>query len=386
MFTRYRNLTLLGVVILAQLLLLAYQVRRPDAGGVRLLRLWTIRAIVPVARATHSTVAGTRALLHDYVMLRGARQEEAGLRARLQAVELENMQLRASAQPVAQLDALLHFRVPVIDRVLPVQVIGGSASPDSQVIYLNRGVEAGLARNMPVLTPGGVVGKITQVFPGAAEVLLLTDPESGIGAMLAENHVHGILWGMGPDRAGLRFVTGEEKVSPGMHVVTSGEDQIFPRGLVLGTVSSVRAHQPFQVIEVRPQVDLAQIEDVLVATRIAAEPAPAAVAGLSAAQLHDQRLPKIPVEPFNPTSGPPPMIADLLAARQARAQQAKPALPPAATDPAARGGKPATAAHPLPSPPRGSAAAKPALPPAGGAAKQPSKTPPGPAPAAIPHP
>lgn len=331
MFTRYRNLTLLGVVILAQLLLLAYQVRRPDAGGVRLLRLWTIRAVVPVARATHSTVAGARGLLRNYVLLRGARQEAASLQAQLQQVELENLQLRAAAQSAARLDALLDFRLPVIEKTLPAQVIGGSASPDSQVLYLNRGSEAGLKRDMPVIAARGVIGKITQVFPGTAEVLMITDPDSGVGAMIAETHVHGILWGMGPGSAQLRYVAAQEKVTPGMEVVTSGEDQIYPPGLALGTITAVEPHQPFQIITVRPQVDLARVDAVLVATRIAAEPAPAAIAGLSAAQLRDRALPSIPTEPFNPTTGPPPLIADLLAARRkARETGAAAPKPPAA--------------------------------------------------------
>lgn len=333
MFTRYRHITLLGVVLLAQLLLLAYQIRRPDAGGVRLLRLWSVRAVLPVARASHAAVAGLEAVAHNYVFLRHARLQARTLAADLRKTQVENLQLRAAVAENARLNALLGFHPRQIERLLPAEIIGGGAALDSQVLYLNRGTADGVARNMPVLCPQGVVGKITQTFPHESEVLLITDPGSGVGAMLARSHGHGVLWGRGPGETSLRFVSAHEAVSRGEAVVTSGEDQIFPAGLPLGTVTAARRGQPFWRIQVRPAAPITELNDVLIATRLGPQPPPPPDAeALSAAAILSRKLPAIPQEAFNPLTGPPARVPDLLAARlaEARARGAVPAAPPQA--------------------------------------------------------
>lgn len=321
MFTRYRHITLLGVVVLAQLLLLAYQIRRPDAGGVRLLRTWSIQAVLPVARASHGMVAGVEAAAHNYFLLRHARLQARTLRAQLRKAEIENLQLRAAAAENARLKQLLGFHPRQVERLLPAVVIGGGASLDSQVLYVNRGAADGVARNMPVLCPQGVVGKITQTFPHESEVLLITDPDSGVGAMLANNQAHGVLSGRGPGEAALRFVSGHETVSVGETVVTSGEDQIFPAGLPLGTVTAAESGQPFWRIRVRPAAAIATLDDVFIATRLGPQPPPPPdEAAMSAAQILSLKLPSIPHEAFNPPTGPPTSVAELLADRAEEAR------------------------------------------------------------------
>lgn len=330
MFTRYRHITLLGVVLLAQLLLLAYQIRRPDAGGVRLLRLWSIRAVLPVARASHAAVAGVETMAHNYVFLRHARLQARTLAAELRETQVENLQLRAAVAENTRLNALLGFHPRQIERLLPAQIIGGSAALDSQVLYLNRGTADGVARNMPVLCPQGVVGKITQTFPHESEVLLITDPGSGVGAMVANSGGHGVLWGRGPGETALRFVSDHEAVHSGEAVVTSGEDQIFPAGLPLGTVTAASQGQPFWRIRVRPAAPIAELDDVLIATRLGPQPPPPPdAAALSAAAILSQKLPAIPREAFNPLTGPPARVPDLLAARLAEARARAAATAPA---------------------------------------------------------
>lgn len=338
MFTRYRQITLLGVVLLAQLLLLAYQIRRPEAGGVRLLRLWSIRAVLPVARASHAVVAGGEAAARNYIFLRHSRLQARTLAAELRQAQIENLQLRAAAAENSRLNALLNFHPRQIERLLPAEIISGSAALDSQVLYLDRGRADGVARNMPVLCPQGVVGKITQVFPHESEVLLITDPGSGVGAMLADNHGHGVLWGRGPGEASLRFVSQHEPVRNGEAVVTSGEDEIFPAGLPLGNVVAARLGQPFWRIRVQPAAPIGALDAVLIATRLGPRPPPPPdAAALSAAGILSRKLPEIPQEAFNPLTGPPARVPDLLAARaaEARLRATVAAAPPAANPPLA---------------------------------------------------
>lgn len=348
MFTRYRQVTLLGAVLLAQLLLLAYQIRRPDAGGVRLLQLWSVRAVLPVARASHAAVAGGEALVGNYILLRHARLQARSLAAELRQARAENLQLRADAAENARLNALLGFHPRQVERLLPAAVIGGSASPDSQVLYVNRGAADGVSRNMPVLCPSGVVGKITQTFGHESEVLLITDPGSGVGAMLADSHGHGVLWGRGPDETALRFVSRHEQVRAGEAVVTSGEDQIFPAGLPLGSVTRVRPGQPFWSITVRPAADAAALQNVLIATRLRPQPPAADVqASLTPAKILSHKLPAVPRDPWNPPTGPPIAATQLFAARAAarRAAAARAAARLAAQSPAPGAASPAATAQ-----------------------------------------
>lgn len=318
MFTRYRQVTLLGVVLLAQLLLLAYQIRRPNAGGVRLLQVWSVRAVLPVARASHAVVAGAESLVRNYILLHHARMQAHALAAELRQARSQNLQLRADAAENARLNTLLGFHPRQVERLLPAAVIGGSASPDSQVLYVNRGSADGVARNMPVLCPAGVVGKITQTFGHESEVLLITDPGSGVGAMLAGSHGHGVLWGRGPGETALRFVSRHEPVHAGEAVITSGEDQIFPAGLPLGSVTRVQPGKPFWRITVRPVAVAAELQDVLIATRLRPQPPAADIqASLTPAKILSHKLPTVPHDPLNPPTGPPLAATQLRAARAA---------------------------------------------------------------------
>lgn len=340
-FNRYRTISLMGLLLVGQLLLLAWQVRRPDAGGVRLLRVWTIQAIVPVEKASQWVVGGVRSFLSSYVALHEAQQQNQDLKHQIGQLRLQNEGLEEQVHALPRLAELLAFQQNYVNRTLPADVIGGGASTNAQVIYLNRGEQDGVRRNMAVITPDGVVGKITQVFHGTSEVLLVTDPDSGVGSMLQESRLHGILQGSGSGRAEVRFIVNDEQVKSGEHVITSGEDQVYPKGLPLGTVISVRPGSMFQHILVRPAVSLARIEEVLIVTGQGkpAMPEDAQADTMTAAQIRQAQLPTIPDATVVPRTGPPPPMAEILAERRSAAIAAAKAAnagqqgtaPPAAT-------------------------------------------------------
>jgi rod shape-determining protein MreC len=313
LFSRYRNLSLMAVLICGQLILLAYQVRRP--GGVRLLRRWSIAAIVPFEKGSQFVVAHSTGLLRNYVALRDAHLDNVELRRRLAELELENAALRERASEAVGLAQLLHFQQTYIGRTVAAQVIGGGASTDSQVLYINRGSRDGIAPDMPVITPAGVVGKTSQVFAGTAQVLLITDAESGVGAMLQDSRVHGVLQGQGPGQVQLAYVTRDEQVRPGEVVVTSGDDQIYPAGLPLGVVeSSTPGRDLWRIITVRPTVSLSSIESVLVVTktttRVPTHLVGDASADVTAAELRLKQLPSVPANDPLPRTGDPPTAQD----------------------------------------------------------------------------
>jgi rod shape-determining protein MreC len=119
---------------------------------------------------------------------------------------------------------------------------------------------------MAVVHPRGVVGQITSVGSNSARVLLVNDHSSGVDVLIQGSRVRGVLEGAGEKVCELKFVTKENPVKVGDVVVTSGMDQVFPKGLVVGTVSHVSAQTGtlFQTVEVRPAVNFARVEEVVV--------------------------------------------------------------------------------------------------------------------------
>ena len=240
LLARYRNITILALVLFAQLLLLGYQVRTER--DVRLIRVWGVTAITPVARVAASAHRWGTHSWNRYVGLRGARQESDQLRAERDRLKLENESLRQALGAGERLRALSRYREGLVSETLVAEVIGTGANPNSRVVFLDRGSGAGVQPGMAVLTPDGIVGKVQSVFPGSSLVLLISDMESAVGVILENSRAQGVMKGTGLYEARIDYVPNDEKVSVGERVYTSGTDRIYPKGLLVGTVEIGRAH------------------------------------------------------------------------------------------------------------------------------------------------
>jgi rod shape-determining protein MreC len=263
--SRHRSLTLLAGVLAAQTLLLAVQIKREQQ--VRLIRVWAIEAVSPMGRGLTWSVGGVRGFWNNYIGLRHLRQENEQLRADMDRLKLRNAELESRAAEAGRLANLLGFReahpeVPM----LAARVIGASPDAGSRILFLDRGARDGVRRDMGVITPAGVVGKILAAYPDTSQVLLLSDKESGVGALLAGSRVQGPVRGSGEPLLAMEYVTNDVQVTPGENVLTSGQDRIFPKDLPVGTVVDVRPdrHSPFQSITVKPAARLDGLEEVLV--------------------------------------------------------------------------------------------------------------------------
>jgi rod shape-determining protein MreC len=117
---------------------------------------------------------------------------------------------------------------------------------------------------MGVITPDGVVGKIVEVLPNTAEVMLMTDKDMGVGAMFSDSRTHGVVKGTGDPVPMMDYIVNDEKIQPGETIITSGEDRIFPKGLLVGAVGTAKEGNPFQKIQVQPAARLDRLEDVIV--------------------------------------------------------------------------------------------------------------------------
>lgn len=263
--SRHRSLTLLAGVLAAQALLLAVQIRREQK--VRLIRVWAIEAVSPMGRGLTWSVGGGRGLWNNYIGLRHLRQDNEQLRAEIDRLQLRNAGLESRAAEAGRLGALLGFREAHTEvPMLAARVIGASPDVGSRIIFLDRGTRDGVRRDMGVITPAGVIGKILAVYRDTSQVLLLSDKESGVGALLAGSRVQAPVRGSGEPLLAMEYVGNDVTVTPGENVLTSGQDRIFPKDLPVGTVVNVRPdqHSPFQTITVKPAARLDGLEEVLV--------------------------------------------------------------------------------------------------------------------------
>jgi rod shape-determining protein MreC len=261
--SRHKSLFLLGGVVLLQVLLLAVQIKRDSQG--RLIRVWTVGAVSPFERAGAHGISHIRDTWNHYFALQNTSRENEELKRENGALKLQITQLQSKANEADRLAALLKFRQTNVDvPMVSARVIGGSADSASLTIYLDRGERDGIRRNMGVITPDGVVGKVIESYKDTAQVLLLTDKASGVGAMLVSSRVQKPVGGTGEAMLSLKYISNEEDVNPGERLVTSGTDRIFPPDLPVGTIADVKPGNTFKQIRVRPAANLERLEEVFV--------------------------------------------------------------------------------------------------------------------------
>jgi rod shape-determining protein MreC len=261
--SRHKSTFLLTGVVLLQILLLALQIKRDSEG--RLIRVWTVGAFSPFERAGAHGIGHVRDTWNHYFALQNTSRENEQLHRENDALKMQVTQLQSRANEADRLALLLDFRkahqnVPMLGS----RVIATSAGTASATIVLDRGSKDGIRKNMGVITPEGVVGKVVEVYDDTAEVLLLTDKDSGVGAMLGNSRIQSPVGGTGEPLLAMKYVANDDTVNLGERVVTSGMDKIFPRDLPIGTITEIKSGNPFKTIRVRPTANLARLEEVIV--------------------------------------------------------------------------------------------------------------------------
>jgi rod shape-determining protein MreC len=279
---RYRNLIVLFILLVAQIVGLAVQVRRTDSGrnlvdlqdgpGVRLIRLWAESAVAPPERLVHGLKLGAISLWQDYLDLRHVREQNQDLQKTIDRLRLEQASLLEDAQQGQRLQGLLSFQEKYVYKTVAAQAIGSSGSDQSRVLYLDKGKDFGLEPDMAVITGDGIVGKVREVFPHTSQVLVINDQTSGAGVILETTRIRGILRGNAAGQPQIVGILADQRIQPGEKVLTAGGDQIFPRGLPVGVVEKVVRdpdRDSFIEVIVKPAAHLDRLDEVLVITSMA---------------------------------------------------------------------------------------------------------------------
>src|SRR5262249_8858415 len=261
--SRHRSLFLLIGVVLLQVLLLAVQIKRDSQG--RLIRVWTVSAVSPVERSGAWGVGKTRDTWRHYFALSDAARQNEQLRRENGELKLEIMQLQGKSAEADRLAALLNFKqnqnkVPMV----VARVIGSSADPNSNVLYIDQGQRDGIRKNMGVITPEGVVGKVMEAYRDASQVLVVTDRASGVGSMIADSRIQSPVGGTGEPLLNMMYVGNDDEVAIGSRVVTSGMDRIFPKDLPVGIITQVKPGGQYKQFRFNPPANLEKLEEAIV--------------------------------------------------------------------------------------------------------------------------
>lgn len=298
LITRHRNVTILVAVLFLQVLGLAVQVKRSTRSEeTRLIRVWTVSAVAPFEKALVWTQHGISGTWHDYVYLRGVRSENRDLKEQIEKLRIEQVRLSQDAEQARRLQILFGFKEKFIAKTVAAQVIGSSGSEQSRTIYIDKGAADGVKTDQAVITADGIVGKIIDVYQDhTAKVLLVNDQTSGVGVVLGKSRLQGILKGTPSGGLVVDKILSDESVPSGEEVLTSGGDQIFPKGLSVGVVSKTKVSDTFLNITLNPAVNLSKLEEVLVVTQVDARAPTLAESGgrLRAADILAERLPSVP--------------------------------------------------------------------------------------------
>ena len=227
------------------------------------LLMWILRPLQIAGQGTANWIKGFR---DNYDTLAGFRSENERLRKRLNTLEIERQRLLEAEATNRRLQQLLNFRSELPGGAITASIIAGSATSWFQSCVLNKGSADGVRKGMAVVTPMGVIGKVVTVTGRTAKVLLLTDPNSGIDVLVQRTRSRGIISGSLESGTVLKYIKRSEDVQEGDRLVTSGLDNVFPKGMLVGTVIKVRKQSRglFQNVEVMPAAQASLVEEVMV--------------------------------------------------------------------------------------------------------------------------
>ncbi len=214
----------------------------------------------------------TRDLVNRYLYFVGAREENDLLRRQLDAARLELAETREKAAEAERLAAILRMQPPWGWTRSAARIISHRLGPNAalETILIDKGALSDLNVNTPVVTPEGVVGRVLRLSPSAANVLLITDPNSRVPVVSQSRRTQGILRGEGPDRElVVEYVPLESPITEGEILVTSGLEGVFPKGLPAARVTSVSRHGSslFQAVRARALFNPHRQEEVALLRR-----------------------------------------------------------------------------------------------------------------------
>ena len=216
---------------------------------------------------------GVSGVWNDYLALVGARKENKLLRENIKELNSRIIASRETILANERLKKLLEMKDSLKIPSLTATVVGEDASPWFKTILIDRGSADGLKEGMPVIASDGIIGQLVKVATKSSRVLLITDHASGVAGLIQRSRARGVVKGKGDGTCTLEFSLSAEDITVGDTVLTSGIGGVFPKGLKIGEVYMVKKGEYgiFQTVNIRPAVNLARLEEVLILLQLPLE-------------------------------------------------------------------------------------------------------------------
>lgn len=231
------------------------------------------RFVVELCSPFHKVIRGTVKVFEEiwfgYFYLVGLREENQRLKAEVSRLTMENARFREQLATHNRLKALLKFKQTLDEPAIAAQVVARDPTGWFKSIIIDKGEKAGVRLDMAVVNWQGVVGRVVDVSPDYAKVLLIIDQNSAVDCLLQRSRSRGMLKGGSGELCKLDYISESSDVVVGDMVITSGLAGVYPKGLPVGKVVEV-VDVPgalFKDVRVKPSVDFSRLEEVLVIIR-----------------------------------------------------------------------------------------------------------------------
>jgi rod shape-determining protein MreC len=257
---------LLGLLLIAHLIAVSLN-RAPNRPDLWIIQAVLMTAVAPVQSGLAHSIAWIKSGWASYFSLRDARWENEKLRSERAQFERENRELREKVKMMEQVTVLREWQsVSNFDGV-QARVIARDANKLFNTIIVDQGLSNGVVKDQPVVTADGLVGRVINSYPFSAQVLLITDEKHGAGAIIGqmlEGRSLGVVNGKKEYLCEFRFIDPPKRVENGEQVITSGQDGIYPKGLLIGRVKKTEAGAAImpQAVDIEPAAQLGKLETV----------------------------------------------------------------------------------------------------------------------------
>jgi rod shape-determining protein MreC len=266
-----RSRVLFGALVLTHLVVISRQV--DGGGGVSLFERAVFMTLSPLQILVSRSVTGVSHAWQGYADLRGVRKSNEELQKEVATLEFLLQQRQNEADEATRLRKLLDLRPLLPLETIAAEVTSRDGAPWFRTITVDKGTDAGVTLNAPVLSATGVVGRVVAVGPGAAKVQLLLDRDCGVAVTVERTRATALVKGQvgfadsGTVELGLKYLPSLAEIGAGDVIVTSGLDRIYPKGLVVGRVKSLGSPSGLfrEGATVLPAVEFSTLEEVLIA-------------------------------------------------------------------------------------------------------------------------
>jgi len=220
----------------------------------------------PFQTGINSMLTGISNIKDKYLAVNDLWLENQSLKGQVSELEAQVNNFREAKATNLRLRKLLGLKNQAFAQSVSAMVVGSSASTWFQSLTIDKGTKQAIQKGMAVISPSGIVGQIWSVAPNSSKVLLVTDHNSGVDVIAQRTRARGIVSGSLDKGPVMEYVTRNENIREGDRLITSGLDNIFPKGQLVGTVGKVQVNSYglFQDVSVRLAVDPERIEEVLI--------------------------------------------------------------------------------------------------------------------------